>query len=155
MSVDQSARAQTIPVVDSCQEADYLDRTAVDADRAFDWDFPFAGSDERCIKIRQGQAVTWVGSFGTHPLQSDQGDAPNPIGGVDQGGATATVTFTRPGVFGYRCQFHFEMRGAIWVVAPPAAPVPAGGVGLIALLAVGLIGAGVRVIAGTRTRTGV
>lgn len=108
-----------LPVVDSCQEANYLDRTAVGADRAFDWDFPFAFNDERCITIRAGQSVQWNGNFGAHPLEQDQGDRPNPISAH---GADGVVTFTQPGLFGYRCNYHFEMRGAIQVL--PALPAP-------------------------------
>ena len=114
------------PVVDSCQDASYLDRTAPDADRLFLWDFPFAGDPERCIRIRVGQSVQWQGNFADHPLQTDEGDPNNPIANYE---ATAgLVKFDQVGVFGYRCNFHFAMRGAIQVVAaPPPPPVGWGG----------------------------
>jgi hypothetical protein len=132
--------AADLPVVDDCTEAVYLDRTAAGADREFIWDFSFPGIPERCIRIFVGQSVRWQGNFADHPLEADQGDRPNPI----DAHAAGLVTFDRPGVFGYRCNFHLEMRGAIWVVAAPQepSPVPAGsrGAGLAAAAALALLG---------------
>src|SRR5262245_36582270 len=68
-----------LPVVDSCQESAYLERTAEAADRVLDWDYAFAGDPERCLRVRVGQSVRWMGSFGDHPLDPDEGDVPNPI----------------------------------------------------------------------------
>jgi hypothetical protein len=110
--------AADLPVVDDCTEAIYLDRTAANADRELRWDFNFPADLERCLKIRVGQSVRWQGNFGDHPLEGDQGDDPNPI----DSHAAGLVTFARPGVFGFRCNFHLEMQGAIWVVPDPAAP---------------------------------
>jgi plastocyanin len=125
-----------LPVVDNCDEAAYQDRTAPDADRVLDWDFVIVGSPERCLKIAAGQSVQWVGSFATHPLGPDQGDVPNPVASHD---ANGVVVFPSAGLFGYRCNTHFEMRGAIQVVAaPPTAPAmtPWMGVLLAALLTI-------------------
>lgn len=107
--------------VDDCGESQYLDRRAAAADRALTWDYSIAGDPERCLVIQVGQSVHWQGNFGDHPLDPDQGDTPNPIAGH----AAGLVTFDRPGVFGFRCNFHLSMRGAIKVVPAAAAPVPA------------------------------
>src|SRR5262245_31409696 len=137
------------PVVDSCTEAMYLDRTAEGADRDLAWSYSFAGDAERCLIVRVGQRVVWHGNFGDHPLESDQGDRPNPIDGHQSG----VVTFDRPGVFGYRCNFHLEMRGAVWVLpalapAPvPASSLPIGVGGAFLLLAIAFV-------ASRRTRRG-
>jgi hypothetical protein len=108
-----------IPVVDDCAEARYLDRTSAGADRHLNWTYSFAGDPEQCIKIYAGQSVQWDGNFGDHPLDPDQGDTPNPVATHNNG----LVTFAQPGIYGFRCNFHREMRGAIWVVSPPAVPV--------------------------------
>src|SRR5262245_15684014 len=116
--------------VDDCTDALFLDRTAADADRTFAWNFPFAGDPERCITIRAGQTVTWVGPLPGHPLQADEGDQPTPIPMFLDQGASVAITFPQPGTFGYRCHFHSEIRGAIKVVpAAPAATVPWAGPG--------------------------
>lgn len=131
--IERASRA-ALPVVDSCEESAYQDRTAQDADREIDWDFVFVGSEEKCLKIYAGQSVKWTGSFAAHPLQNDQGDTPNPISGHD---ANGVVVFPTPGIFGFRCNIHFEMRGAIQVVPAPApGSTPLASMALAALLAV-------------------
>lgn len=128
--------AQSLPTVNECTEASYLDRSAAGADRSLTWDYSFISDPERCIVVRVGQSVTWVGSFGDHPLQGYQGDVPNPIDAHQNG----VVRFDRVGVFGFRCSAHLEMRGAVRVIAGPA-PVPwaptALRVGLLVLLLAG------------------
>jgi hypothetical protein len=109
-------------IVDNCGDNDYLDRTAPGASREIIWDFSSPGRPDKCMKIHAGQSVTWVGSLSGHPLEEDEGQRPNPIGPPRDQGESATVTFTQTGVFGYRCNFHFEMRGAIQVVAAPPPP---------------------------------
>lgn len=125
-----------IPVVDDCHDGDYQDRTGDGARRTVTWDFSFTGGQDRCLKIRAGQSVRWNGNFLDHPLDPDQGDSPNPISTHD---ADGVVRFDNPGVFGFRCNYHFEMRGAIQVVAgsePVAVPWArvAGQLGLASLL---------------------
>jgi hypothetical protein len=137
--------AAGIPIVDSCEEPNYLDRTAPAADREFNWDYSFAGDPERCITIRAGQRVRWVGGFSGHPLDPDEGTTPNPI--VSHADETGFVeyAFTQPGVYGYRCNYHFSMRGAIQVLpALPAAAVPWGGTAALAVLACVLAAVGWR-----------
>jgi plastocyanin len=139
------ARA-AIPVVDDCAEANYLDRSGPAADRALHWDYSFAGDPERCLKIRVGQSVQWEGNFGDHPLEGHEGDRPNPI----DSHADGLVRFDRPGIFGFRCNFHLEMRGAIWVVADNAPAVPSGSTRVALLAMVLLLMVGLGVLAGRR-----
>lgn len=121
--------------VQDCAPGDFVDRTAANADRSLTWGFSIQSNPARCMKVFVGQQVQWVGSFGAHPLDAEGGDVPNPIAQHQEG----LVTFTAPGTFGFVCGFHPVMRGAIMVVAPPPAPVPAlGRVGLAALALAGL-----------------
>lgn len=110
-------------IVDNCGDGDFLDRTASGASREIIWDFSSPGRPDKCMKIYAGQSVTWVGSLSGHPLEQDEGQRPNPIGPPRDQGESTRVTFTQTGTFGYRCNFHFEMRGAIQVVAAPPPPV--------------------------------
>lgn len=66
------------------------------------------------MKIKVGQKVKWVGNFGTHPVGANGGDKPNPISTFDE--TSGEVTFTAAGTFGFQCQVHASMKGAIQVV---------------------------------------
>jgi hypothetical protein len=77
-----------------------------------------------------GQQVRWVGSFGTHPLDGEGGDLPNPVAQHQDG----IVTFTVPGTYGFVCGFHPVMRGAVRVV-DQSAPVPVPALGVVGLAA--------------------
>jgi plastocyanin len=127
-----------IPVVDNCQEANYVDRSATGADRSLIWDFNIRTDVERCLKIKVGQSVEWVGDLGFHPLDPHEGDTPNPIASPSSG----MVRFNTPGVFGYHCRIHpSQMFGAVWVVADtPRVPVLGSSWGW-ALCLTGLLGA--------------
>jgi plastocyanin len=94
-------------VVNGCRS--YVDATAEDASRALSWVDEIADSPERCLRVRAGQTVIFVGDFDEHPLAPRGGDTPNPIEGQ--------TTFTEPGVYGYYCPVHPSMNGAIWVEA--------------------------------------
>lgn len=104
-----------VDTVNGC--VDFVDRSALDADRAISWNFDVASDIERCLTIRAGQQVRWTGNFSMHPLQGNGGDSPNPIG-EPAGGDTLDVTFSTSGMFGYICDQHVEMRGAIQVLPP-------------------------------------
>ncbi len=93
---------------------DYVDRSAPGAERSLLWNFDLATDPERCLAIRVGQSVTWTGNFGFHPLGGYGGDTPNPIG-FPSGGDTWEVTFPNAGTFGFICDVHAEMQGAIRV----------------------------------------
>ena len=121
--------------VQGCQPNQYLDRTAPGADRELIWDFSVSTDPERCLQVVAGQTVVFQSeNFGFHPLAGSGGDTPNPISQHVNG----SVTFPAAGTFGFKCQAHSPMDGAIRVVAPPT-PVPAlNRIGLaVMLLAVG------------------
>ena len=92
--------------VDGCAPGDFVAASQID------WTFAV---NPRCVQIKAGQTVTWTGSFTTHPLLADEGDAPNPISTADTSGASAVVTFATPGTYGYKCQVHASMTGAVLV----------------------------------------
>lgn len=92
----------------------FTDHTADGDARTIKWDFSIATSPDRCMKIKAGQTVTWQGDFGTHPLGTNGGDTPNPIADVDT--STGKVTFPNAGTFGFKCEVHPAMIGAIQVV---------------------------------------
>lgn len=108
--------------VNECRN--YIDRTAVDADREMTWDVSVANNPERCMKVKVGQTVTYRGNFTEHPLKGQNGDDENPFGlafsliveaGV-AGQERTPMVFNSAGTFGYTCSVHFEMMGAIQVV---------------------------------------
>lgn len=101
----------------------YADFTDSQADRLLKWDFAITSNPNRCMKIKQGQSVTFAGNFTQHPLQALGGDNPNPFtqaAGAVQNAGQATeqtsVRFDTPGIFGYKCSVHASMTGAIVVV---------------------------------------
>ena len=117
--------AAPVPTVDECLEANYVDRTGEAADRTLDWTYGFGGSPERCLKIRVGQRVRWVGNFADHPLDPNQGDLPNPIAAR---GDSEFVTFDRAGrsvfaaIFTSRCAARSRWSRPRW----PCPGQPAG-----------------------------
>jgi plastocyanin len=97
----------------------FVDLTAPAANRTVS----FGGAhvyNPKCIKVRFGQQVTFVGSLGTHPLLQACG----PVTALlqAQSGSSFTVTMDQAlGVFGYYCNVHGSstgsgMAGAIEVV---------------------------------------
>lgn len=94
----------------------YEDETAPDAGRTIRWDLPpFQGDNaDACMMIKVGQTIKWDGDFGMHPLDTLGGTTPNPI--LDYDHTTGEVTFTAPGSYGYTCDNHAQMTGAIKVV---------------------------------------
>jgi plastocyanin len=102
--------------LNGCSDTNYQDRTDAAADHEITWDLSVGSSDERCLEIKAGQSVKFVGNFTTHPLQEKGGDTPNPIADADLSGADTTVTFDTAGEFGFVCGVHASMTGAIKVV---------------------------------------
>ncbi len=94
---------------------DYVDRSLPEAERSLLWNFDLGTDPGRCLAIRVGQSVTWSGNFGFHPLGGYGGDTPNPIG-FPSGGDAWEVTFPNAGTFGFICDVHVEMQGAIRVL---------------------------------------
>lgn len=99
----------------------FADQTADDAAREIVWDFVLVSAqpESRCLKIKAGQTVTFVGQEGaqadfvTHPRMAKGGDTPNPF---STAGTTPGVTFESAGTFGYVCGQHGGMTGAVMVV---------------------------------------
>jgi hypothetical protein len=94
----------------------FEDRTAPLADRALNFVGALANQAERCMKVKAGTSVCFsTSSFATHPLIPFGGDTPNPIPSKSEG-TDICVGFLTPGLFGYKCNVHPTMTGAIWVV---------------------------------------
>jgi len=115
-------------VVNDCQTSQFTDRRA--GVRTITWDFGVTSAPERCMQVQVGQTVVWNGDLSSHPLAGSGGDSPNPISAHQNG----SVTFTAPGTFGFVCLAHSSMKGAIQVLAAPAAAAPALSFGQFALL---------------------
>jgi hypothetical protein len=137
-------------VVQDCQPAQYLDRTAPAADRELLWDFSIATDPERCLTVRVGQKVFFDGVSDNHPLGGSGGDVPNPISAHADG----MVTFTAPGTFGFVCLNHSSMKGAIQVLpaAVPTSAVPAVSPWLACGLALTLLALGAGLLRAVRLR---
>jgi plastocyanin len=104
--------------LNGCTSSNYIDKTATGADRTITWqDSSSAKPPNSCLKISMGQAVKWMGdlSAASHPLRPFGGDAGSPIVATSSG-TEVTFTFNATGVFGFHCDNHDDMTGAIWVV---------------------------------------
>jgi plastocyanin len=94
----------------------YVDRTAVASDTTLTWSMAIATDPERCMKIKVGYTVCWsTSSFATHPLSAAGGDTPTPIMSKSTG-LLACYAFPTPGTYGFKCDVHPTMTGAIQVV---------------------------------------
>lgn len=81
------------------------------------------------LTIAAGDTVTWTnGDDRRHTVTSNDGAFDS--GNLDQGGSFS-FTFTQPGTYTYRCDYHPEMQATIVVeaasTAAPAAQAPSGG----------------------------
>lgn len=100
----------------------YVDRTAEGASRVIQWDTSLFQREERCMKIKRGQKVTFAtddtgstpADFDVHPLGAQGGDTPNPVESALEKN-TGEVSFATAGDFGYICTVHPAMIGAIVV----------------------------------------
>ncbi len=100
------------PVLNACTT--YVDATAAGADRTLVWGFGIAADPRRCLMIAAGQTVTWSPMSAGHPLSPKGGTTPTPIPtNATTGGV---ITFPDVGSYGYVCDFHPSMTGAILVV---------------------------------------
>ena len=63
------------------------------------------------IRVKAGDRVTWTNQDPTTHDATGDGWSTGPL----PAGATATVTFTTPGVYTYRCTIHPSMTGTIYV----------------------------------------
>jgi plastocyanin len=108
--------------VNHCKEADFADAD-YRADAAvrlitFSFDASTDNYAPPCMMIRTGQSVTWQGNFQAHPLGAFNGDPNNPVEDPEAGSipdGSYTRAFANPGWFGYQCQTHANMVGAIMV----------------------------------------
>lgn len=92
--------------------AQFVDNGAADAMIDFGGSVGLAYSP-KCLKIKAGQKVMWMGDFSFHPLSPA---ACNPSGGdtipATSSGTSTTVTFTKTGTYGYYCQVHGAPGGS-------------------------------------------
>lgn len=102
------------PPLHSCEF--YDDRRAASARRVIFWNYDVQKDAAHCMTIAVGQSVTWSGNFSWHPLAGRGGDAGNPIAEQLTGSADYTVRFEQAGLYGYVCESHVEMRGAVRVL---------------------------------------
>jgi plastocyanin len=91
----------------------YEDHTA-DTAVEITWARPLNDAN-KCSKIKVGTTVTWKGDLVDHPLTTKGGDTPSPIT-LTNSGTEAPIKFTAAGDFGFVCQKHPDMLGAIQVV---------------------------------------
>ncbi len=79
------------------------------------------------LTIAVGDTVTWTNSDSMPHTATSEGDAFD-SGNLDEGQAFS-FTFTEPGTYEYRCEYHSEMTGTIVVKAEgeaPASQAPSG-----------------------------
>jgi plastocyanin len=118
-AVDAAVDARPITGLNNCSVAMAADRTEPQAPRTVS--FNAGVYSPACLKIKVGQAVTWSGDLGVHPLRPGQfggGNQPgNPITATSSG-SSLMVTFPAAGDFGYYCDTHGPggMMGAIFVI---------------------------------------
>lgn len=87
----------------------FEDRTADGADRKVSFkDFQYT---PKCLRMKVGQTVTFVGDFDRHPLVSACG----PSLAMDKrtGSGSAGFMLTAPGIYGYYCLDHGNPAGAV------------------------------------------
>ncbi|HEY9841216.1 MAG TPA: plastocyanin/azurin family copper-binding protein [Candidatus Obscuribacterales bacterium] len=121
-SAQPSGSTPTNQFINGCTS--YEDRTNVDADHMITWDLSVSSQSERCMKIKAGQSVTFMGNFTAHPLMTKGGSTPSPFDDAANQVANPGLTgqegtsleFKTAGTFGYVCKFHPSMTGAILVV---------------------------------------
>ena len=115
------------PTFHGCSAARLVDARAPSASRAVTFGSgpnPFSYSPN-CLRVTQGQSVTFMGAFSVHPLAPGvQGNpsaspADNPIPATTTG-SQVEVTFPRAGVFPFFCTVHGAggMTGVVRVEAP-------------------------------------
>ena len=98
------AAAPTLPFA-GCST--FTDASATSANRTIS--FACCSYTPSCLQIAVGQSVTFSGSFSFHPL--DQACGPAPVIATTASGASASFTFTDPGVYGFNCQVHGSAAG--------------------------------------------
>jgi len=70
-----------------------------------------------CVRVKKGGTVTFNGDFASHPLAAKGGDgAGTPFTTITDSGNSQAFTFATVGTFGFVCNIHPDMTGAIEVV---------------------------------------
>jgi len=120
---DGGADAGDAGVVNGCTPSDFAanDHTSPGDLRLVS--FPTTPSpaayQPRCMRVKVGQKVTWLGDLASHPLTphgASESSGASPIVPTSSG-TSAAFTFTSEGVFGFACAHHpAQMLGAIDVV---------------------------------------
>jgi plastocyanin len=106
------------PTLNSCTAANTLDKTGL-ANVTINFGGFFYTPN--CIKVSAGTVVTWMGTFGGHPLQGGMvvNNVPTPDNTkipLTNSGTMKAITFGNAGTFPYYCMFHpNSMQGAIFV----------------------------------------
>jgi len=67
-----------------------------------------------CMRVKVGQTVQFDGNFANHPLEPLGGNVPTPFT-LTNTGLTQQFTFNTAGNYGFHCQNHATMLGAIEV----------------------------------------
>ena len=111
-AIEAAAPEPPPPEIAGCAPDGYVDHTAADAPRQIAWGHGVGLLPERCMKIRAGQSVAFVGDHSAHPLAPIDGEGGNPFFGQ----ANGMVHFDRAGLYPFVCGDHPGMRGAIWAV---------------------------------------
>lgn len=102
---------QGTPTLNGCKPEDYVDASDDDAERAIAIAAAGLTYTPRCMTIRVGQTVHWMGSLTAHPLapgnpdDAAAGSADNPIEETSTGSSVAFEFGTR-GTFPYYCVLH-------------------------------------------------
>lgn len=115
--------AATVPLLNDCREADYVDRREEGAARTV---VPrgSTGYTPRCVIVSAGQTVRFEMAFGTHPLvpgvphgSSAGASTPSPIV-AQRSGDQFAATFARAGYYPFYCDTHGHvgMAGVVRVV---------------------------------------
>jgi plastocyanin len=104
--------------LNSCNAGSYQDRTnGGQVQRTIT--FPVGGTGSfaysiPCMHIKAGQTVQFDGNFANHPLDAFGGNVPTPFT-LTSTGVTQQFTFPNAGTYGFHCQVHPSMIGAIEV----------------------------------------
>ena len=126
---DANAPDTSVPELNGCGPAEFADADYSDPDASRVIDFPDSSVptapdgaliplaySPSCMTIKAGESITWVGNFDVHVLGADDNKPNNPIPLSFRDAAadgSLSITFYEAGTFGYECQQHAIMRGAV------------------------------------------
>ncbi len=67
------------------------------------------------VTVKAGQKITVVNEDSAPHTLTEQGGSPSFDSDTVKGGASGSVTFSKPGTFKYFCEFHATMKGSVTV----------------------------------------